>query len=490
MLFMPVVVSHGQSHPDTLTQARELLREKKLDDAFHLLSAYYPNRKMDGEAIWLYAQTAYWTGKFKLSDQLYQEAIVIRPDDAGLRLEYAKMLMETGYLTRSKRILSALILQNPNHAQAWQYLATNEYYSAKLQAAYVSITKSLELDSQLAGSPELVRDIQLMRSPYIIASFLASQDDQPMHGINNQAEIGKSHSSLLNPSLNISIPIYYNDTLNKTFRKLALGNEIRLMEQSLQINLSAGIMMYPEGKSEWIGKLEVGKKIWKRLSFSGQWERRPYLSTLSSLGAEVIEEEFSFRSRWDNPGRWNGEFLCISSGFPGDNNHIFNMAGWFFAPSIRIPRFDLALGYGYSFGNAEESRFVSYNTLETIISQNLYLDPIEGIYAPYFTPRNQHVHSLLGVLTYKPMARASLTVSANYGFFAQADYPYLYLNQNKQGQIYLEREFQRTQFNPLEVKLSGQYNLIERVILSILVRHSTTLFYQSLGAGLSLKVRI
>lgn len=481
----------AQTNSDTIGQANALLKQGGLEEAFSLLQSYHKKHRESFEAVWLFAQTAYWSGEYQLSRELYESAIRLQSQNLLLQSDYVKMLTQIGKYSKATEVNHQLLQNYPDHLSALQNKAVIEYYTGKLNAADHSVGMILELDPANEAALLLQRDIQASKALWIRASVAYGDDDQPLQYFRPLIEAGFRKSAWLNPRFSVGMPLFVADTQNFSSISASAENEFMFVEQQLRIKIQAGLFRYPQMRqTEWTGKVHLSKKISKSWDAWASWERKPYVSTLSSLYQSIVEEDRSIGLRLNRKESWNGEFMIISSQYPGDQNSVFSLAGWLFAPSITMKSLSISLGYGFSYGDAKESRFSSVTPLDDIISNQLYLDQIQGIYDPYFTPRNQSVHSILAVLEYKSSERFSLLAAMNYGFYARSDYPYLYLDQKNSGKLFIDQGFEKTSFTPTEFKMMATRKLGKKMSLSGDIKFNNTLFYKSFGANLSVRTQL
>ncbi len=495
LLFIPAMtmflLASGQDR-DTLGMVRMMLEQGEVKPAMALIKEYHETHPADPEATGLFARAAYWSGDLKQADRLYQLLMLMNDASLSLRLDYAGMLTETGRLREAEAILQAMIEQDPRNQWAWFAMAKNLFYAGELQKATGALHHAIIQEPDNVFFHSLKTQIATAGSPVLAMELESRWDDQPLQANQVRLRIEKRHSQLFNPSLGLEMHLLESDTLQHHLSRLHFGNDFRMFKYGILLSLGGGLMTGTGTGSdvEWSADMKAGMRIWRHLGMNLLWQRNPYLYTISSLSSHIMEHHAGVNVRWDNPDHWNGELHAGRRTYPGDKNKILSMAGWFFLPSLNLGNWHFSAGYGYSRANADSSRFTSTQSIPQILASGLYLTSINGIYQPYFTPRSQQVHALLGNIRYASSGRSAFQFTFNYGLWAQSSYPYLYLNRDSGSNLVISTGFQPERYHPAELRLRYTYAATGSVSASAEAHYQSTLFYSSVDAKLTIRYRL
>ena len=476
---------------DTLAITRGLIEKGEFDKAFTLLKEFQSRHTSESSVAWMLAELSYWTGAYDMSDSLYQHAASLDPGNTAIRTGHANMLSQTGRLSKASAINTEVLRQDSENPAALLNKARIAYYRGDMQEARTAITRSLSVDPENPEALKLKGEIGSASSPWIFLGTDIRKDDQPLRTISPGFDAGLRHKAWLNPRFGAVLPFYQTDSSKLSAFSIYAGNEFLFTGHQLRLEVRGGIHSYPgDDRPEWTTDLLIGKKVLKHLDLSTRWQRKPYSSTVMSLKQRVIEEALTLRARWNRPEKLNGELIFHRSAYPMDDNHITSFAGWIFVPVIATGHFTASLGYGYSYSDAQVNKFSPISSLEDILANSLYLEPLQGIYNPYFTPEKQYAHSALASMRYTAGKGFSIDGQVNYGFIAGSDNPYLYVDRNGSGQVYLVQAFEPTTFHPADLKLGMSTNISAQMSLSWEYHYSRTLYYESTTTRIYLMYRL
>ena len=97
-----------------------------------------------------------------------------------------------------------------------------------------------------------------------------------------------------------------------------------------------------------------------------------------------------------------------------------------------------------------------------------------GVYNPYFTPKEQEIHSALFISSYKPTKKITLQAKLNYGLQATVQNPYrieVTPNQFETGGFY------KADFNYTEINASIDYSISKNFGINANYVYQETFFY-------------
>jgi tetratricopeptide (TPR) repeat protein len=481
----------GQVTFDTLTRAQSLKDKGQAKEAMKLLSGYYPYHSNDLYTNWIYAQAAFLERKFKLSKDLYLKALSISPSDASLQLDFAKSLlsmgeikMATGYIRHCTEIDEA----NP---EPWYYMASIDYWQGDNKKALALLDNILVHVPDYTPARELKNEILLKLSPWLSLGGTYTSDDQPMNLLNPYLKGGWYRSNALGLDFQLNIPVSFQDSGNFNGIGFNAGNNFYIKKANLNLYLNIGLFSHTSLQElGWTTDLKLEKKFLKHMSFLAEYQRKPYLMTVSSLKIPLFENAAAISLAWNDPERWNGQISFLPSTFSIDNNYVLAVGGWVLAPNIKTGRFGFQFGYGYAYSNSKENRFVADKSLEEIISSWNETASITGVYDPYFTPNNQQVHSVLALVNFKAAKRVHLSLNINAGVFATTLYPYLFLDGESSDSLFIDRSFTRETFHPFNISAGFTWQMTKRMDLSALFNYNSTIYYKTKSFGITIRKRL
>jgi tetratricopeptide (TPR) repeat protein len=489
-LFMLSGEVTGQVPFDTLTQAQSLKDMGKTKESMKLLIVYYQNHPDDLYTNWIYAQTAFQAREFRLSKELYLKAIDLSPHDASLQLDFAKSLLSMGEIDKAAEYIQRCTETDPENPENWYYLASIDYWQGENRVALALLDNILVHVPNYDPALQLKNEIILKRSPWLSLGGTYSRDDQPMDLLNPFLKGGWYRSNFLGPDIQLNIPVSFPDSGNFNGIGFNAGNNFYFKKSNLKLYLNIGLFSHTSLQElGWTTDLKLEKKMLKHISLRVEYQRKPYLMTLSSLKIPLFENDLSISMAWDDPGRWNGQISFLPSTFSTDNNYIAAIGGWILAPNIKAGRFIFQFGYGYAYSDSKENRFVAEKSLNEIVSDWSDSTTIAGIYNPYFTPNDQQVHSILALINYNPAKKINLSLNINAGIYGTTMYPYLFLDGESADSLFINRNYTRRTFHPFNISAGFTWQMTKRMDLSALFNYNSTIYYTTKSVGITIRKR-
>jgi tetratricopeptide (TPR) repeat protein len=481
----------GQDSYDTLKQAQYLSEQRGTKEALALLSGYHQDHPKDLYTNWIYAQTAYKAGNFRLSKELYLAAIEISPDNAGLQLEFAKSLLSRGDIDKAGEYIKHCTALDGNNPEPWYYLASIDYWKGDYNKALTLVNNLLIHVPDYKPASKLKDEILVQQSPWLSLDGNYSSDDQPMNMLNPVLKGGWSRSNLLGPDFEFRVPVSFQDSGNFTGIGFNAGNNFYFRKSDLRLYLNAGLFNHTSlGTVGWTADLKLTKILLNKMLLWAEFQRNPYLMTLSSLKIPLFENDLRIGFTWNDPDRWNGQVSVVNSTFSTDNNNVVAIGGWVLAPKINAGRFGFQFGYGYAYSTSAENRFVPEKTLSEIISNWNDSTSVKGIYNPYFTPNDQNVHSVIALINFRAAKSVNISLKINGGVYATAMYPYLYLDQNADDSLFIDRQYIHRTFHPLDISAGFTWQITNQWDLSAELIYNSTIYYTTKIAGITLRKRL
>ena len=131
-------ISQQTEPASPVATAGQLRDSGRFAEAIGMLRRHRALHPDDGDAIRMLAQTLYWVKDKSAARALYDSGLVLHPVDTALRLQYARMLMETGGPAQSRIILDPLVTGSPPNPQALEMLGTIAYWQGRSVCAITS----------------------------------------------------------------------------------------------------------------------------------------------------------------------------------------------------------------------------------------------------------------------------------------------------------------------------------------------------------------
>ena len=217
---------------------------------------------------------------------------------------------------------------------------------------------------------------------------------------------------------------------------IKLSNQFYFDGLKLATNITGGVYKNFSGETDWIGGINFTQILTKKASLNLGYSKRSLLGTIASTTFNLTTQNIFGGIDYSN------KLVVFHAGynhqFFEDENTIKSVASWIVSQPIKIKKLNFQFGYGYNFSDAKDILFI-YNN-EGI-----------GVYNPYFTPKEQQIHSGLLILNYKPFKKLKLGTKVNYGFKSNVKNPYplqVDANNTEIGGFYNE-EFTSLEFNGL-----------------------------------------
>jgi len=466
----------SQQKTDTLLQVVELHKTANYTKSYELLSQYRKTHKADVNAEWLFGQAAFYLGKTKEMIAVYEANIKANNENYYLKLDYAFKLVEVGQLKKAEGLLKQFLPYDSLNAQIYASLAKIDFWQSNYKSALKNISKALQLlpntQNYLAQRDEIKRAM----SPWIGINAEFNKDNQPLQTISPTIEGGMYFNTLL--MLNASVQAQLIDTngSNISAQMYSIGNKSVFAKQGLTVRLNAGVITFPCKTTKAIGLIGIDKTIFKSLTFTAQAERKPYLSMLGSLDTSITTNTISVSAKWAPSKGFMGQVAYSASIF-GDKNVVATKSAWLVTPELNVWKFGFRVGYGYSFTDSKNDMLKPIKSQSELFYQIDTNASIAGHFKPYLTPKEQEVHSVIGVVNYKLNSFVKLTVSGSYGFLASIKTPYLYGYYNANSEVVVVKGFYKEKYTTLDLNARADFSVSKCLSAKIEYHHSSPNYY-------------
>jgi hypothetical protein len=480
----------GQETSDTLSRVKLLSQQGDLNKSLDLIRLYHEDHGEDMYTNWIYGQVAYQAHKFKLSATMYEKALSLSPEEKGLRLDYAKTLVNGGELDRAEKELTVCTEKDPANPEPWLYLARIFYWRGEYTTSLAYLDNLILNVPDYLPAKNLRDQVRHDMSPWLSLELPYSSDDQPLKMISPSIVGGINRSNLLGMDFRVTAPLSLKDSSDFTSVGVSIGNKFHFNKPKLSIYLNLGLFNHTSLNSwGWTGELKVEKQLFKKLVLWADVKRSPYLYTLGSLQLPLFENHLTLAATWNDPDRWNGQVNFEESTFSSDDNLVTAFCGWIFAPAVKTGRFDFHFGYGYNYSNSRKNTFASTKTVDEVLATWDQDSTINGAYDPYFTPNDQQIHSLLATVNFKAAKKLSFFLNLNVGVYATTMYPYLFLNETDSDSLFIDKSYVKERFNPFNGTLGLNWNILKDLDLKATFNYNSTIYYKTRTFGITISKR-
>ncbi|HTX88693.1 MAG TPA: tetratricopeptide repeat protein [Bacteroidales bacterium] len=461
---------------DTLEMSRRLRDHGKIREASSLSGTYYRHHPDDFNALWLYAQISWLAGHYHRSCALYEKAMQMAPKNLYLQLDYANILVSRGDYPKARPLLETYLAYDTGHTGARLGLANLYYGECRYPEAMAELDRVQRPDKDLSAYLALRNKVILARSPWLDLKEGFLTDDQPLGSLTSRLATGLYLHPLSFLDFAIQVPVFFKSNGAYPAYWLTAENISYISRPRMKIGLEAGILKFPVlSKYSWTGSVDLEKTMLHHLVLSVSGAYKPYFATLSSIDTAVMEGDLAASVAWNDPEKWNGDFTFDFHYFPINKNSVYSFNGWIFAPPVKFSVIELRLGYGFNYSTSTTNCYVPVQSLDEVIATYDPNGSLAGVYDPYFTPDRQQIHSALLSARFWPRKPFSLGLNVNFGFYATAQVPYLYLDKDNAGQFYIDRDFFHKNF------LTGSATVFADARISTTFRlHAEYTYYNTL----------
>jgi len=447
----------GQTVPQDLAATADLLRRQ--------LAAEPDN----GDVARRLAQTLYWLKDVEGATRVYETAMARHPGDYTLRVQYARMLVETRARDRARGVLTPLLSIPEARADAEALLGLLAYWDGDLRDAKRRFGTAVGLDPGQAEAAGHLRDIRTVTAPWIRASTGFWHDNQPLDRMRFGVEAGWFATAGTTLTASLQPARYRTDDRTTAADAAELALTHVAAAGRLEATAAAGAVRRSYGVDAWeaTGRASLGLRLPPHMTLRAQFDRAPYFHTTASLETPVTVDTASGALHWGrDPRGWLGELSVLYQRYP-DSNAVRTGYGWLLVPLVRRDDLSLQAGYGFSVSNADESRFMP-----------------DGRYVPYYTPAHLERHSLLAAATVGHGRPASLRLDASYGVRTTDDAPTFV----SEGGTLVPTFYPRTS-SPFTFRAAASLRLRDGVTLEPKAEAGRTVFFSWAAVSLHLTYR-
>ena len=482
LLTLPVILiaasalAQAATQEDTLAWAQSLSAAGHYEKGASLLAPYIAAHPDLVPAWLLLAQLQYWSGDVRAAQSTFEAAVEGHPNDADLRLSYARFLMDLGDTAAVRRLL-----RDGSSVEAETLLGTAAWWAGDLTDAVRHFKSALREDPNQEDARAALLSIESDARPWLRLEGGLGTDTQPLTLSSGKTATGIFLTPLQALHLEGTWTRYHADDTPLQVTQLSAGYRAYWPSSRLDSEFVAGIHRR-EDDIESVGSASVAVRLPHALRLRGKIDRSPYYYTESSIRTPVMISAINVTLSLDRSG-WLGETAFHRDRYPDSN--IKNVAyGWLVAPVVRSERLTLMAGYAFSYQDAAESRFAP--VLVTVASPGRPPE-WEGRYQPYYTPLNWQAHSAAGSLSLRLRKGVGVTANGAFAVAAREEAPFIY--QADLGSAPLVG-FYRHWIHPWNVRVGLAADLTSSVVFEFEGNLTSTTWYEAANAEISLLVRL
>ena len=416
VLLLLAPASAAAPQAGAVPEARRLRDGGRFDEAVRMLDAHLRDHPDDAEASRLRAQTLYWLKDLAEADAAYEAALRRHPEHERLRLDYARMLAETGRLHEAGALLDRY-RDGRGSAEASALLGTIHYWRGDLTGAKQLFEAALRRDPALEEAGRQLREIRAVSAPWLRIEPRFWHDDQPLDTAGVSVEAGW----FLTPLTSIAVrsrPVRHSTESPQTF----WSNELEFASVAplarLETRVGVGAFRGTGEGYAWIGHATVGIRAPGGVTLRGRVDRSPYTSTLASIDESIMTTTAAVSLHVDRRG-WLGEAATRRDAYP-DENVVRSAYAWLLAPLAAGAQGRLQAGYAIAAADADDDRFALVHPQQPYPPTDPRFD-FSGVYRPYFTPARQLTHSAIAAVTANGFGGPVFKAGGSFGFRARED---------------------------------------------------------------------
>ena len=397
-----------------IREAERLRTAGQLAEAAALLRGQLARQPDDGDAARLLAQTLYWLHDVAGARDLYAVSLGRHPDDTTLRLQYARMLLETREWAELPAIVGPLLEAPATRAEATALLGTLAYWQGDLTRARRLFRETLAIAPTHAEATRQLQEIETASAAWIRLQTAVRHDDQPLDRFSGGLAAGWYATPLV-PITVRSEPIVFRSGDGPNTRLWSTEAAISgyAPPSRLEFDVGGGVLTRPGQSTSdgWVAHAGLGVRITPAVILRGRLARQPYLNTSESIDTPVTVRAVAAVLAWTDPRGWLAEASVERQAFP-DDNAVKTASAWLLAPLIHRPSGDLRAGYAFGVATSDESRFVLASPQQPVPVIDPRFD-LAGRYVPYFTPDNQRTHTIAVAATIRGAPGVTLALNGS-----------------------------------------------------------------------------
>lgn len=434
--------SVAQDRDPVLVEAYELLEESNFEDAIRLLQGVQNKSQDQPYYGQLLAQCLYWNQNIDEAISAYQALVNRYPDYLPIRLDYGRMLFELGKSEEAFNELEIFGRENPDDVYFLQTTGYILYWKGRYQNALNRFKRILEQYPAHSESLAMVQKIKKVINPYFNLRYGYLNDTQPIQAHATQFAYGQYLSPWVQPEIAWTNHLFNPTAEQDLASEISLTNSLSLLNQKTQIKMKLGIVL--RDSATWSWGFKIKQKISNSLTLFINADQTPYWNTLSSLDHHINARNLNTSLEWKSSKGSMANLFYGHQNF-SESTLVKTSYFWFTTPIWKNNSVVINTGYAFNWSDSDNNHFTPDQSLTELLDNNIF-ENIAGHYSPLFTPRNQQIHSLLTNTKIQTGKQWWLNLSADFGLWALADIPYLYLDFDDNNELQVMKGFSRQRF--------------------------------------------
>ena len=433
--------------PDTFKIANSLIAKKKYRKANALLRQYQQHHPKDMNAHWLQAQNYLWLTNNKRSAEQYTAARKLEPKNDYLELNYIQALLYMGKYRAADSLMNIMEDQDKQYANIAYMRAQQSYWMGNYRSAAAYIKQALRQDSKDKGEQDLSDQIAIARAPSLSLSTSYLSDNQPLSAVISSIKLEKYFNRLL--TLYVACDEYHflQDKVSDA-PWARVGDKLYFPKAGIKLDAEVGAMKFPvKNTTIATGDLDFNLRLSPEFDVTLNGGFVPYLDTKTSIDTNVTATKLAAMLNW-HKRKWTGQVAYLNTNFAGNNN-VYSAYAYVLAPIAGWSWGQFNVGYSTSYSNSDKNSYTAINSLSEILANYSANASIPGIYNPYFAPSKLYVNAGLAALTLDLSKKVILRLSGDVGY-GTIQNPYLYLNKDPNGNIYVAKGYSMEYFTPAD----------------------------------------
>jgi hypothetical protein len=332
--------------------------------------------------------------------------------------------------------------------------------------------------------------------PHIFAGVEAGHDDQPITYVRPSIAAWTYLTDWTTVGAKVSTTAFrLSDTASRTLTVASATASQSLWNGRVSLDAELGAVARSWGaSSDGIANARVVAQIAPGATITGRVEHFAYTYTEQSLTTAVMPTRYTAELALSSRTGWMGQAGFQDARFgsfgfvPTGDNDVTSGYVWALAPVPGVGRETLQLGYSFSAATSTRLMYGLARPVQAVPPSSANFD-LSGVYSPYYTPRDQRIHSALASLT---LGHGGVTLHANgaFGFYATESAPQITsATVTPRGAAPAVSELERS-FNPWNVHATLTSAVSRHASLVAAAELTRTAFYTAQSATLSLDYTI
>lgn len=392
---------------ELLATARDFISKKEYKKSVDFITKHYEKFSENLVINWLYAHAFSLNNNPKEADKKFKKAVSIAPENKELKMDYARFLYGIGNIDKATTIMDFFMNENSENVEFLLMQANISFWKRDLTNARKKIARIQEIYPNTDITKNLENELAQTTATYIQTNFEYQTDSQPLEYFANHIIAGEFVSRFLSPQLELSR--YSFSPQKEGALTLKLSNQFYFAKLKLAAKVAAGIYLNDSDTSDWLGEISFTKNLFKDASLNFGYSKSALLGTIASTTFNLTQHDLFGVLDYSN--KYISLNTTYNYKFFNDDNNITSIGTWVVSQPLKLYQFNFQFGYGYSYTDTKEILF-------------FYDSEGMGIYDPYFTPKEQEIHSALFITSYKPSKKITLRAKLNYGVQATVQNPY------------------------------------------------------------------